>query len=193
MYVWLRRRSELNPRLIYNDISGDSGHSLGGGGHRNGRAIDVLQFHKYPGARTGGENFVRLRRDVVTALTSTSPANVKAAKERVTDWVAGQRRGIRLLMEDSRIERLLVGRGLCHPCTPRDSSERILPDGWLELLLVNGRVESVVPLGTRPNVLNVGGSLERFDRVFFRSDHDDHNHIRVKDAEDVGVGGGSTG
>lgn len=172
MYRFLeaRKASGLPPALIFDDVSGESGHNLKHLSHSRGLDIDVLQFGRYGGVDLGNVNYRMLRDDVARYFASPGSAAGRDAKQRIAAWIGDQRQGILSIANDSRVEKLLVGYGA--------KFKPHLPERWLERLLIDGKLTST---GSPARMLDLGSKMARPDRLIFYPDHNDHNHITLRD------------
>jgi hypothetical protein len=165
-FEWLDANGSLITRI--NDISGEHARNIGHKSHKRGTDIDMFHFYTFPGAVSGGDNYAKLRSDVLLgATTSTDPAQqalINAARARIDAWIGASRTGIDNLSANASVNNVLYAKG---------AAGAGLPNGWAVDLLTSGSttVNGTPYLTGAPSWSNA--------KYIARNDHNDHLHVSL--------------
>ena len=138
-YNWINGNGALITRV--DDISGEHAINIGHDTHNRGTDIDMFHFYTFPGAGSGGDNYLRLRADVFAALGGNA-----AARARVVEWANDTRAGLDGLLPLGAVRQIFyaVGSGAQ---SGAPGAVVVLPYRWAETLLETGTLNAA---GARP-------------------------------------------
>ncbi|MFZ1642603.1 MAG: hypothetical protein WAV07_14460 [Candidatus Contendobacter sp.] len=176
MYQWLNDNfgSGMYSGLVMDDISGEHGKNIKHKEHQNGRDVDLCFFPVDRAWYVGtppklkcGENF-----GVVFSNTQRALAGDAKAKADLKKWVETQRVGLKALVDDPKVKRILFARGKSLPGVPA---------GWMGSLICEGKIVIADPK------LFFDLEIGSFDRCYtgfpatsklqFAPGHNNHMHV----------------
>ncbi|WP_201496831.1 hypothetical protein [Rubrivivax sp. A210] len=175
-YGWLLTNSGLIREI--DDISGEHGRNIRHHTHGRGTDVDTFHFYRFPGAGSGGQNFLALQTNVIGAfglLSSPAPQAAIQAYNRVAAWVTATRNGLAALAELDSVAQIIYCSG-----TPISG----VAAGWCSALIRTGVISRTrfETSGSVVESLNFGGSFSNA-KVIFRNDHNDHVHVTLSAAQ----------
>jgi len=154
--------------MLFNDVSLEHGGFPGHATHGTGVAFDA----RYPGAGGSGNALNTTPSTRRTTLTQARDGDL-ARQQQIVDWILQVRGNVTQLLNDSRVRRVLIGKGLNVPQLTRH---------WNWNAIVNGRYEPL-PNGVEPEIVNpatglaIGGwTHAKLTRADY---HLDHIHVDV--------------
>ncbi len=163
-YGWLDANRPLITKI--NDVSGEHGRDIGHQTHKHGTDIDAFHFYTFPGAVSGGDNYAKLRADVILA-SSTAPANLAqaaAAKQRVIGWISATKIGLDNLANNATVVELRYALG---------GGGGGLQSGWARDILKTGKT-TIAGVA-----LDFGTGTWSNAKYLPVGDHNDHIHITL--------------
>jgi hypothetical protein len=167
-YLWMERHRNLLRAI--NDISGEHARDIGHSTHQFGRDIDMYHFYTFPGATSGGDNYSRLRSNVIAAAGGDAEA-----RGRVVAFVNATRQGLGNLAALDTVVNMRYALG---------AAGGGLSAGWARDLITTGRTTVAVRVGqtTENRVLNLELGNWNHAKYLPRGDHNDHVHIALSPA-----------
>lgn len=172
---WARRKTYEVLRdftwLLFNDVSLEHGAFPGHETHKWGVAFDG----RYPGVGGNGNALntsPATRRTTLTQARDGDPAR----QQQIVDWILQVRGNVSQLLSDSRVARVLIGRGV----NDRPNNRPTMHWNWNAI--VNGRYEPL-PNGTAPEIINPATGMPigawTHSKLVRADQHLDHIHVDV--------------
>lgn len=167
MYHWIEDNADFLKTTYVNDISGEHGRNLGHPrSHKAGLDVDVFHFTVYSKTLHGTGNYMLLQDKVLAAIGGDA-----TAKTEVTTFFTTARTQLDKLLDMSEVRVVIFGIG-----DPRSKTDTILRKGWMQSLLLSGKVFRAGGV----EVLNIGSTWPGSPRLLFDSVHNHHVHISLK-------------
>ena len=172
---WARRKTYEVLRdftwLLFNDVSLEHGGFPGHATHGTGVAFDA----RYPGAGGNGNALNTTPSTRRTILTQARDGDL-ARQQQIVDWILQVRGNISQLLNDARVRRVLIGRGV------NDRTNARLASHWNWNAIVDGRYEPL-PNGTATEIVNPATGLPigawAHTKLMRADQHLGHIHVDV--------------
>ncbi|MDP2660587.1 MAG: hypothetical protein Q8R28_07650, partial [Dehalococcoidia bacterium] len=166
-YTWLENHRTLITRI--DDISGEHARDIGHSTHAQGTDIDMFHVYTFPnGARSGADNYLRLRENVMAAL-----AGDNQALSLVDAWASATRTRLDSLIADSDVSSIYYAIG----SSAQVQGQPRLTAGWAKALLTTGKYTN--PDG-KTVTLASGAWANTSSKMHYNATHNSHIHIALR-------------
>ncbi|MBA3487759.1 MAG: hypothetical protein H0T88_11340 [Lysobacter sp.] len=163
---YINRNGALLTRI--DDISGEHGRNIGHDTHDVGTDLDIYHVYQFAGAKSGGDNYDRLR-DALIRVLSERPELTVNDSAAIISWVSETRPRLAAILSSTDAQTLYYSIGSAFA-----SSGIALPRGWARTLLVEGDITA----SGRKFDTGLGGWAFPQDRLVYNAVHNSHIHIK---------------